>query len=974
MGDENPIRTLGDYSKPSHKGYRNTIELLLGINVVPLRSDTIRLVQNGCSFHGLQSEDPNQHLKDFLKLVDSLDLDGENSERTRLCLFQFSLRNQASNWLERLPAGSITTWEDLTTRFLAQFFPLSSTHIPHAYADAVHSNPRPESHNKLSKLNPFNFCERTNLSPQPQALGTTFKARVRDYMAAHSERMERFENAIFKQREEINDRMTEMFGLLKELTTSRVPKKVLIREEAKFPVTKNINSISLAKGEEEKSDKTDETLDNTVKPTVIETEIPVISRKFQFTITAKAVADVGISDRVVAHTEDDVGMGVEIAASDIREDDEEFEAEARGIPDLEDTIYDIVHYMSEVRIDRITEIETTQRQLETTDRSFVSTTFSTLLDVTPDTLDVSYAVELADQRIFETNTILRGCTLGLLGHLFNIDLMPVELGSFDVIIGMDWLANHHAVIVNILREVAQIFLAQVTKKETENMSEEKRLEDVPTVWDFPEVFPEDLPGLPPSRQVEFQIDLVLGVVPVVRAPYSLAPSELQELSTQLQEHSDKGFIRPSSSPWGAPVLFVKNKDGSFWMCIDYRELNKLTVKNQYPLSRIDDLFGQLQRSRVYSKIDLRSGYHQLRVREEDIPKIAFRTRYSHYEFQVMPFRLTKAPASEKAESAFQLLKQKLCSAPILALPEGGENFVVYCDASRKGSGAVLMQKEKILEAQVEARKEENYGTEDLCGMIKKLEQRADGTLCLNGRSWIPCFGDLRELIMNESHKSKYSVHPGSDKMYQDLKKLYWWPNMKAEIATYTEVGDAQLTGSEIVHETIEKIIYIKKRIQDARDRQKSYADRRRKKLEFEVGDKVMLKVSPWKGVIHFGKQRKLNPRYIGPFKILSKVGTLAYRLELLDQLSRVHSTFHVSNLKKCFVDEPLAIPLDEIQIDDKLNFIKEPVEIMDREVKRLKQSRIPIMKVRWNSRRGPEFTWEREDQMKKKYPYLFVNP
>ncbi|GJX08599.1 putative reverse transcriptase domain-containing protein [Tanacetum coccineum] len=191
---------------------------------------------------------------------------------------------------------------------------------------------------------------------------------------------------------------------------------------------------------------------------------------------------------------------------------------------------------------------------------------------------------------------------------------------------------------------------------------------------------------------------------------------------------------------------------------------------------------------------------------------------------------------------------------------------------------------------------------------------------------------------------------------------------------WAEVGDAQLTGPEIVHETTEKIIQIKKRIQAARDRQKSYADRRRKPLEFEVGDKVMLKVSPWKGVIRFGKRGKLNPRYIRPFKILAKVGMLAYRLELPEQLSRVHSTFHVSNLKKCFVDEPLAIPLDEIQIDDKLNFIEEPVEIMDREVKRLKQSRIPIVKVRWNSRRGPEFTWEREDQMKKKYPHLFVNP
>ncbi|GJZ84561.1 putative reverse transcriptase domain-containing protein [Tanacetum coccineum] len=317
------------------------------------------------------------------------------------------------------------------------------------------------------------------------------------------------------------------------------------------------------------------------------------------------------------------------------------------------------------------------------DRSFVSTTFSSQIDITPSTLDHYYDVELADGRIIGLNTILKGCTLNFLNHQFNINLMPVELGSFDAIIGMDWLAKYQAVIVcaekivripwknktliihgdgstqgNVTRlniiscTKAQkymekgfpIFLAHITAKEVEDKSEKKRLEDVPIVQDFPKVFPEDLPGLPPTRQVEFQIDLVPGAAPVARAPYRLAPSEMKELSEQLKELSDKGFIRPSSSPWGAPVLFVKKKDGSFRMCIDYRELNKLTVKNRYPLPRIDDLFDQLQGSSVYSKIDLRSGYHQLRVREEDIPKTAFRTRYGHYEFQVMPFGLTNAPA------------------------------------------------------------------------------------------------------------------------------------------------------------------------------------------------------------------------------------------------------------------------------------------------------------------------------------------
>ncbi|GJW91607.1 hypothetical protein Tco_0169160 [Tanacetum coccineum] len=599
------------------------------------------------------------------------------------------------------------------------------------------------------------------------------------------------------------------------------------------------------------------------------------------------------------------------------------------------------------------------------------------------------------------------------------------------------------------------------------------------------------------------------------------------------------------------------------------------------------------------------------------------------------------------EEAFQTLKLKLCSAPILSLPEGSEDFVVYCDASLKGFGAVLMQREKVIayasrqlrkneenytthdlelgavvfalrlwrhylygtkctvytdhkslqyildqkelnirqrrwiellsdyncviryhpgkanvvavafskkdrepirvralvvkvhnnlpeqirNAQVEACKEENIGAEEFCGEGEPFEVRSDGTKCLKGRVWLPLFGGLRGLIMLESHKSKYSIHPGSDKMYHDLRKLYWWPNMKADIATYvskcltcakvkaehqkpsgllqqpkipiwkwerismdfitklprtpsgydsiwvivdrltksahfipmnekykmekltrlylkeivymstayhletngqsertiqtledmlraclidfgsgwdkhlplaefsnnngyhasikaapfealyerkcgspvcwSEVGDAQLTGPDMIRETTEMIVQIKNRLLAARSRQKSYADMRCKPLEFEVGDKVMLKVSPWKGVFRFGKRGKLSPRYIGPFKILSRVGPVAYKLELPRELQVIHNTFHVSNLMKCLSDEELIIPLDEVRIDEKLHFIEEPIEIMDREVKQLKQSRIPIVKVRWNSSRGPEYNWEREDQMWKKYPHLF---
>ncbi|GKB07779.1 putative reverse transcriptase domain-containing protein [Tanacetum coccineum] len=242
------------------------------------------------------------------------------------------------------------------------------------------------------------------------------------------------------------------------------------------------------------------------------------------------------------------------------------------------------------------------------DRSFVSTTFSSLINIAPSTLDNSYDVELADGRIKGVNTIIRGCTLNLLNHPFNIDLMPIELVSFDAIIGMDWLSKYHVVIVCDEKIVRipygdEVLIIQGDKSD-EDKSEEKQPEDVSVVRDFLEVFPKDLLGVPPTRKVVFQIDLVPGTAPVARAPYRLAPYKMKELSDQLQELSIKGFIRPSSSPWGAPVLFVKEKDGSFRMCIDYRELNKLTVKNRYLLPRIDDLFDQLQGSSVYSKVDL----------------------------------------------------------------------------------------------------------------------------------------------------------------------------------------------------------------------------------------------------------------------------------------------------------------------------------------------------------------------------------
>ncbi|GJS86602.1 putative reverse transcriptase domain-containing protein [Tanacetum coccineum] len=826
------------------------------------------------------------------------------------------------------------------------------------------------------------------------------------------------------------------------------------------------------------------------------------------------------------------------------------------------------------------------------DRSFVSTTFSSLIDITPTTLNHYYDVELVDGKIIRINTIIRGCTLNFLDHPFNINLMPVELGSFDVIIGMDWLSKYHALIDYAEKIVRHnVFLAHVTTKETKDKSGEKRLEDVPIVQDFPEVFLKDLPGLPPTRQVEFQIDLVPGTAPIARAPYRLAPFEMKELSEQLKEPSDKGFIRPSSSPWGAPVLFVKKKDGSFWMCIDYRELNKLTVKNRYPLPRIDDLFDQLQGSDFYSKIDLRSGYHQLRVRKEDISKTSFRIRYGHYEFQVMPLGLTNAPAvfmdpmnrvckpyldkfvivfiddiliysknkkvhEEHLKEILELHKKEDLYAKFSKLVFAlkiwrhylyGTKCTVFTD--HKSLQHILDQKElnmrqrrwlellsdydceiryhpgkanvvadalsrkerikplrvralvmtigldlpkQILNAQTEAQKPENLKNEDVGGMIRKdipkekLEPRADGTLCLNGRSWLPCYGDLRTVIMHESHKSKYSIHPGSDKMYQDMKKLYWWPNMKADIATYVskcltcarvkaehqrpsgllvqpEIPQwkwdnitmdfvTKLPKSSQGHDTIwvivdrltKSAIFTPMRETDSMeklarmylkevvtrhgipvsiicDRDPRFASNFWRSLQKALGTSLdmstayhpqtdgqsertiqtledMLRAC----VIDFGNgwvrhlplvEFSYNNSYhasikAAPFEALygrkcrspvcwAEVGQVQLTgpemvQETTEKVIQIKQRMQATRDRQKSYADLKPVSLEGLHVDDKLRFVEKPVEIMDQEVKRLKQSRIPIVKVRWKSRRGPEFTWEREDQFQKKYPHLFT--
>nr|GEW15666.1 reverse transcriptase domain-containing protein [Tanacetum cinerariifolium] len=395
---------------------------------------------------------------------------------------------------------------------------------------------------------------------------------------------------------------------------------------------------------------------------------------------------------------------------------------------------------------------------------------------------------------------------------------PTKNSGFDVVIGMNWLSKYHAKIIcdekvdHIpIDGETLIIRAQVIEKK----SEDKRLENIPEVREFPDVFPEDLPGLPPVCQVEFQIDLIPGAEPVAHTIY-MAPN----------------------------AVFTDHK--SLQHILDPKELN---MRQRHWLELLADN-------------DCEIRYHP---GKENVMADALSRKERIKPLQVRSLVLTIHPK----------------------LPS------------------------QILKAQTEAIKEENIKAENLRGMDKTFKIRPDGTRCIKNRSWLPLFGNLRDLIMRESHKSKYFIHPGSEKMYQDLKKLYWWPNMKAIIADikavpfealygrkcrspvcWAEVGDVQLTGLEIIHETTEKILQIRQRLQAARDRQRSYANVRRKPLEFQVRDRIMLKVSPRKGVIRFENQEKLNPRYIGPFKILEWIGPVAYKLELSEELSNVHNTFH----------------------------------------------------------------------------------
>jgi hypothetical protein len=1102
--------------------------------------------------------------------------------------------------------------------------------------------------------------------------------------------------------------------------------------------------------------------------------------------------------------------------------------------------------------------------------SFISNSFAKSCSLKLESLGLNLSVATPVGKTVVCTSVVRRCPVTIKGHVMPANLVIFEMSGFDVILGMDWLSMYHACVdcfhkevvfrpsgeeefkfygdrtINTPRLISAIHATRLIAKGclgflacvTEDKAEAK-IEEIPVVREFIDVFPDELPGMPPDREIEFTIDLLPGTAPISKAPYRMAPRELAELKGQLQELLDKGFIRPSVSPWGAPVLFVKKKDGSMRLCIDYRELNKVTIKNKYPLPRIDDLFDQLQGSQVFSKIDLRSGYHQLKIREEDVQKSAFRTRYGHYEFLVMSFGLTNAPAAfmdmmnrvfrelvdrcvvvfiddiliysktreeheehlrmvldilrkqqlyakfkkcefwldnvtflghvvtkdgigvdpskvkaivnwappsnahevrsflglagyyrkfvkgfsklatpltrltrknekfqwtEECERSFQELKQRLVTAPILTLPSGTGGFVIYSDASLKGLGCVLMQQGKVIAYASRQLKtyERNYPTHDLelaavvfalkiwrhylygehCEIFtdhkslkyfftqKELNMRQrrwlellsdydctinyhpgkanvvadalsrrtmegtlsamftmqkkllldldkagiemiqsgmgsltlestlleqiktaqfsdaelttirervekgqqpdfqiskDGVLKFHNRVCIPDNAELKKVILSEAHQSLYTVHPGSTKMYRDLRKSYWWNGMKKDIAQHVErcltcqqikaehqrpagplqalpipewkwerismdfvsgfpkaqggqdavwvivdrltktahflpikmnysmdrlaelyvkeivrlhgvpvsivsdrdprftsrfwrslqeamgtkltfstafhpqtdgqtertiqtledmlrlcvldfkgswikylpliefaynnsyhasidmapyealygrkcrsplywdeVGERKLLGPEIIQDTCEKIAVIKKKLAAAQSRQKSYADVRRRELEFEIGTKVFLKIAPMKGVMRFGRKGKLSPRFIGPLEILERIGTVAYRLALPPNLSGIHDVFHVSMLKKYVPDATHVLESESLQIQPNMTYDETPMRILDRKDQVLRNKSISLVKVLWNNHSVEEASWELEESMRNKYPHLFV--
>ncbi|XP_073120440.1 uncharacterized protein [Henckelia pumila] len=722
--------------------------------------------------------------------------------------------------------------------------------------------------------------------------------------------------------------------------------------------------------------------------------------------------------------------------------------------------------------------------------TFIAEKFVELHALPVERLSSVYAILLPVGKDKTSASIVRSCELQFDSNAIELDCIVLGMSDFDCIIGIDALTKYRATIVcfhkivdldqtwkmignsSLLQNGAEGFLVYAL----DVLKASPELADIPVVCEFADIFPDEIPGLPPMREIDFSIELVLGTLPISKAPYRMAPLELKELKDQLEDLLNKRYTRPSLSPWVAPVLFVRKKDGSMRLCIDYRQLYQVTVKNIYPLPRIDDLIDQLQGSSVYSKINFMYGYHQLRLREAYVSKTTFRTRYGHYEFIVMSFGLTNAPAvfmglmnrilrtehlyaklskcefwlnrviflghvisgddisvdpskveavinwprptsvheirsfmglagdyrrfiagfssiaktitqltqkntpfvlTHECEASFVELKKRLTRAPILSIPSGKSNAAV--DALSRKVKAERKQPSGLLHSLAVPEWKGDHITMDfredvmsfgsdvvrLHGVPKSIVSDRDPRFTSH------FLHSLQEALGTRLHLST-SYHPQTDGQsehtIQILEEMLRAVILDFGVSLQKSLPLVEFSYNNIYQSSIQmapfEALY-------AQDRQEKYANVRRRPLSFVQGDRVFLKISPFRGILRFGKRGKLSPRFIGAYEILDKIGDLAYRQALPPALSGIHDVFHMSMLRKYEPDAFHILRPDEAELDETLSYFERPIQILDHKERQLRNKSIPLVKVQWSRHGIEEATWEIEHDMRQRYPELF---
>nr|GEW95709.1 putative reverse transcriptase domain-containing protein [Tanacetum cinerariifolium] len=528
--------------------------------------------------------------------------------------------------------------------------------------------------------------------------------------------------------------------------------------------------------------------------------------------------------------------------------------------------------------------------------------------------------------------------------------MPVELGSFDAIIGMDWLRRHHAMIVcdeklvrvpfgneTLVFSGAESYIRRESRLTEDDKPKGKHVKDVPIVQDFPGVFPENLPGLAGyyQRFIEGFSKIAMSMTKLTKKAIKFDWGEKEKNAFQLIKQK----------LCSALILALHKGSEDFVVYCDalHKGLGAVLMQR---VKVID--YASIQQRRwleILSDYDCDIRYHPgkanvvadaLSHKERDVPLWV----------RALVMTISLGLPKQILAALIEGLKPKNLKKEDVGVARHEIPISIMCDRDGRFTSNFWKSFQKALGTDIcmsTTYHPETDGQSER--IIQTLEDMLRTCVIDFGKVWVK-YLPLAELSYNNNYHASIKAAPYEALYGRKCRSPMCW----------AEVGESQLTGLELIQETAEKIVLIKQRMQAAQDRQKNYADRKRKPMEFEIGDRVMVEVSPWKGVVRFGKQGKLNLRYVGPLKVLAKVGKVAYKLELPQELSRVHPTFHVSNLKKCYSDESLVMPLEGVHIDETLQFVEEPIEIIKQEIKRLKRSRIPLVKVRWNSRRGPEFT------------------